>query len=41
MGAEVIKVELVPNGDHGRQSGLRARGDKNENCTQSTYFRTA
>ena len=38
MGAEVIKVELVPNGDHGRQSGLRARGDKNENCTQSTYF---
>ena len=21
MGAEVIKVELMPNGDHGRQSG--------------------
>jgi CoA:oxalate CoA-transferase len=38
MGAEVIKVELAPNGDHGRQSGLRARGDGNEDYTQSTYF---
>ena len=38
MGAEVIKVELAPNGDHGRSSGLRARGEEYEDCTQSTYF---
>lgn len=38
LGAEVIKVELAPGGDHGRQSGLRARGEGNEDCTQSTYF---
>jgi CoA:oxalate CoA-transferase len=38
MGADVIKVELAPNGDHGRSSGLRARGEGHEDCTQSTYF---
>ena len=38
MGADVIKVELAPAGDHGRQSGLRARGEENRDCTQSTYF---
>ena len=38
LGAEVIKVELAPSGDHARQSGLRARGKGNEDCTQSTYF---
>jgi CoA:oxalate CoA-transferase len=38
LGADVIKVELAPSGDHARQSGLRARGEGNEDCTQSTYF---
>ncbi len=38
MGADVIKVELAPQGDHGRRSGLRAQGDENRDCTQSTYF---
>jgi len=38
LGAEVIKVELAPGGDHGRQSGLKARGEGLEDCTQSTYF---
>jgi CoA:oxalate CoA-transferase len=38
LGAEVIKVELAPGGDHGRMSGLRARGEGLEDCTQSTYF---
>lgn len=38
LGAEVIKLELAPHGDHARQSGLRARGKGNEDCTQSTYF---
>ena len=38
LGADVVKVELSPNGDHARQSGLRARGKNLENCTQSTYF---
>ena len=38
LGADVVKVELSPTGDHARQSGLRARGKNLENCTQSTYF---
>lgn len=38
LGAEVIKVELAPGGDHGRQSGLKPRGDRGAHCTQSTYF---
>ena len=38
MGADVIKVELAPGGDYGRQSGLKARGEANADCTQSTYF---
>lgn len=38
LGAEVIKVELAPAGDHGRQSGLKARGEGLDDCTQSTYF---
>jgi len=38
LGAEVIKLELAPNGDHARSSGLQARGRDHEQCTQSTYF---
>lgn len=38
LGAEVIKVELAPGGDHGRKSGLRPQGEENRDCTQSTYF---
>jgi CoA:oxalate CoA-transferase len=38
LGADVIKVELAPGGDHGRRSGLRARGEGMEDCSQSTYF---
>ncbi|MEQ9199873.1 MAG: CoA transferase, partial [Rhodospirillales bacterium] len=38
LGAEVIKVEMAPLGDHGRQSGLKARGDDDRDCSQSTYF---
>ncbi|MRG72569.1 CoA transferase [Alphaproteobacteria bacterium HT1-32] len=38
LGAEVIKVEMAPLGDHGRQSGLKARGADDRDCSQSTYF---
>ena len=38
LGADVIKVELTPIGDHARRSGLRSRKKEYANCTQSTYF---
>ena len=38
MGADVIKVELFPTGDHARRSGLQARNKNIKQCTQSTYF---
>ena len=38
MGADVIKVELAPNGDHARRSGLKPRQQEHENSSQSTYF---
>jgi len=38
MGADVIKVELAPGGDHGRNSGLSPRGDDTSGLSQSTYF---
>jgi len=38
LGADVIKIELTPTGDHARRSGLRSRKKEFEHCTQSTYF---
>ena len=38
LGADVVKVELSPTGDHARQSGLRARGKNLENCSQKHLF---
>ena len=38
MGADVIKVELAPSGDHARRSGLKPRQQEHENSSQSTYF---
>ena len=38
MGAEVIKVELLPHGDRGRFSGLKPRGEGMKNSSASTYF---
>lgn len=38
LGAEVIKVELVPHGDRGRFSGLKPRGEGLEKASASTYF---
>ena len=38
MGADVIKVELTPSGDHARQSGLRTKKEEIKDSTQSTYF---
>ena len=38
MGADVIKVELAPNGDHARRSGLKPRQQEHKNSSQSTYF---
>lgn len=38
LGAEVIKVELVPHGDRGRFSGLKPRGEGMEKASASTYF---
>jgi crotonobetainyl-CoA:carnitine CoA-transferase CaiB-like acyl-CoA transferase len=38
LGAEVIKVEMAPGGDHGRKSGLKARRPEDRDCSQSTYF---
>ena len=38
QGADVIKVELFPTGDHARRSGLQAKNKNIKQCTQSTYF---
>lgn len=38
LGADVIKVEMTPAGDHGRRSGLRSRRPGREDSSQSTYF---
>jgi CoA:oxalate CoA-transferase len=38
MGAEVIKVELAPDGDRGRASGLKPQDPKYRDSSQSTYF---
>src|SRR5271167_1227914 len=38
MGAEVIKVELAPDGDRGRASGLKPQDPKHRTSSQSTYF---
>jgi len=38
MGAEVIKLELGPHGDRGRQSGLKSRDPRYRQSSQSTYF---
>ena len=38
IGAEVIKVELLPDGDRGRFSGLKPRGIGAENASASTYY---
>ena len=38
MGADVIKVELAPTGDHARRSGLKPRQQEHKNSSQSTYF---
>ena len=38
LGADVIKVELTPIGDHARRSGLKSRKKGYANSTQSTYF---
>ena len=36
LGAEVIKVELAPGGDRGRQSGLRPVGEELARSSAST-----
>lgn len=38
LGAEVIKVELAPGGDRGRQSGLRPVGEELGRSSASTYY---
>jgi CoA:oxalate CoA-transferase len=38
LGAEVIKVELAPDGDRGREAGDKPRDGRFKNCSQSTYF---
>ena len=38
LGAEVIKLELAPQGDRGRASGDKPRDAKFKTCSQSTYF---
>ena len=38
MGADVIKVELTPTGDHSRRSGLKPQQIGYKNSSQSTYF---
>lgn len=38
MGAEVIKVELAPGGDRGRNSGLKPQDPRYAASSQSTYF---
>jgi CoA:oxalate CoA-transferase len=38
MGADVIKVELAPNGDRGRDAGLKPRGEVQKGSSQSSYY---
>ena len=38
LGAEVIKVEMLPQGDRGRFSGLKPRGSGAEKASASTYY---
>ena len=38
VGADVIKVELLPNGDRGRFSGLKPRGAAKRASTSTYYF---
>ena len=38
LGADVIKVELSPTGDHARRSGLQAKNKHMKQSTQSTYL---
>lgn len=38
MGADVIKVELAPDGDRGREAGLKPRGEEHKNSSQSSYY---
>ena len=38
MGAEVVKVELAPAGDHGRQAGLKPRDPRFAASSASTHF---
>jgi CoA:oxalate CoA-transferase len=38
LGAEVIKVEIAPDGDRGRAAGDKPRDLRFKNCSQSTYF---
>ena len=38
LGAEVIKVEMLPHGDRGRFSGLKPRGAGAEKASASTYY---
>ena len=38
MGADVIKVELAPDGDHARRSGLKPQQQELKDSSQSTYF---
>ena len=38
MGAEVIKLELAPDGDRVRGGGLKPQAPENKNTTHSTYY---
>ena len=38
MGADVIKVELAPNGDRGREAGIKPRKEQHKDSSQSTYY---
>jgi CoA:oxalate CoA-transferase len=37
MGADVVKVELAPNGDRGRDAGVKPRDEVKRGTSQSTY----
>ncbi len=38
LGAEVIKLELAPDGDRGRMAGDKSRDPALKKSSQSTYF---
>ena len=38
MGAEVIKVEIAPEGDRTRSAGLKPLDGKHKSTTHSTYY---